>query len=84
MHLLFRKQIYNLIPSAKLVQCSHTLLVPFGLGDPESLPVLHDISQHGTSEEDHVFSPWGVLDTDLEVLRSSAKLDPLIEAETYL
>ena len=59
---------YNLITSTKLVQSPDSLLIPLGFSHPESFPILHDISQNGTSEEDHVFSPWRIFDTDLEVL----------------
>jgi len=66
---------YNLITSAKLVQSPDSLLIPLGFSNPESFPILHDISQNSTSEEDHVFSPWRIFDTDLEVLPVSQCLE---------
>lgn len=55
-------------PSESLQRPDQTLLLDIGPGHPELISALHDISQDGSSKEDHMFSPGRILDLDLEVL----------------
>lgn len=65
-----------LITPAELLQRTHKpLLLVLCFGNPELFPVLHDIGQDGTTQEHHVFSAWGVFDSDFEVLRIAISND---------
>lgn len=56
------------LSSPKLVQSTHALLKPLLATDPELRTALHDISEHGTTKEDHVLPAWWIFDTNLEFL----------------
>ena len=48
---------------------AQTLFLVFGTQHPEFVAVLHDLGQHSSTEEDHVFSARRVFNPDLEFLR---------------
>lgn len=53
---------------AELLQHPGPFLLVLVPRHPEVVFVLHDVSQHGTAQEHHVFTPRGVLYPDLEFL----------------
>ena len=53
----------------QLVQHFGAFLHVLCLADPEGPLVLHDVCQHRPAHEHHVFTSWGVLDADLELLQ---------------
>ena len=61
--------------ASEFIQCPNTLLEPLLPRYPELLSGLHDISQDGTTEEDHVLPAWGILDTNLEFLFRSSQYE---------
>merc|ERR1719192_1097019 len=62
-----KKSSRSIFAWAKLVQAGQPLLLVLGLGDPELLFVLHDIGQHSSANEHHIFSPGRVFNPDLEL-----------------
>lgn len=73
-----------LIAPAELLQRpDETLLFILCLGHPELFPVLHDIGQDGTTEEDHVFSTRGIFDSDFEVLLKQREHSALCNVDFY-
>merc|ERR1719334_2733398 len=62
-----KKSSGSIFARAQLVQARQPLLLVIGLGDPELLFVLHDIRQHSSADEHHVFSPGRVFNPDLEL-----------------
>lgn len=61
---------HSILAPAELLQRSSTLLEPLLSRYPKVVPVLHDIGEDSTTEEDHVFSTWRVFDTDFEFLKA--------------
>lgn len=53
----------------KLLKHAHTLLLILLPRQPEVLLVLHDVSQHSSTQEHHVFAPWRIFNPDLEFLQ---------------
>lgn len=70
---LIRSPSALVFSASELVQRSGTLLEPLLSADPELFPVLHDVGEDGTAEEDHVFPAWRVFDADLEFLETRSK-----------
>ena len=63
------------LAARELIQGARALLEPLLPGDPELFPLLHDVREHCTSEEDHVLPAWGILDTNLEFLFRSSQYE---------
>ena len=60
--------ILSVFATSKLVQRPDALFEPFFSSDPELFPVLHDVCEYGTAEEDHMLPTGRILDTNLEFL----------------
>src|SRR5690606_35402673 len=59
---------------AQFLQSSSSLLLPLCFRDPHVLTISHDVGKNGTSDKDHVSSPWRIFDSDLEVLHANPLL----------
>jgi len=66
-----------------LLEDSLALLLPLVLVHPEVVLVLHDFSEHGTTEEHHVLASRGILNSALELGKVGlVALEDLLEVET--
>ena len=58
---------------SQLGEHPQSLFVVLLLCHPEGVLVLHDVCQHGSTQEHHVFPPRRVLNADLELLQCEHK-----------
>lgn len=54
---------------SELLQHSRPFLLVLLPRHPEAVLVLHDVGQHGSTQEHHVLSPGRILDPDLKFLQ---------------
>lgn len=59
-----------ILSPSKLIQRFRTLLEPLLPRYPELLSAFHDVGQYSTPKEYHVFSAWGVFDSDFKFIQS--------------
>lgn len=67
------------LPWSQLLKYARSLLFPFRLCDPHILFIGHNVCEDGTTEEDHVASPWRVFDANFEFLRVKNHVNRLFD-----